>query len=416
MNESRKNTGLKDSDSLEHLSNNTEDYVETEDVSVKKHTKSVDKHVRSLDESNPASIETNVNVKESAKFRKQKLVSDSFDRPHVDRDATIVEDNTDIGTNMSEQGKDVKNLRAVTEAKKSSRASSSPGSKALESYTNSSGPNKSPSYVRKPLPINEPKPVLPKSKHLKVESISPSSSVVVMRASVIEEENSSGESIERKKCSSLSKGHSSSGEAVLRNASDRPSISESIDETSKKPSVQNKKNCPLSPRLTRNRPSTLKLERRERVKRVSAVSATPSTDSSKSSKTFEFVEYDADTRERILQAAIKVEDEFLEFVESLNIKPDPIIEAGNIRDKKKGQLQNGKTFSDTNSLKPPTPITSGLMDEILFLNNLCNLVGQDNLDSLCRMMEEILILRDENNKLREHLQYMEVRKLSYNVS
>ena len=135
-----------------------------------------------------------------SKFAEQKLVSDSFNGPHVDKDMTIVEDNTDIGTNMSEKGKDVDNLRAVKETKKSPRASSSPGliSKAQEPQTTSSCPSKSPSYVRKPLPINEPKPVLPKSKHLKVESIPPSSSVAVMRASVIEEENSSGESIEKK--------------------------------------------------------------------------------------------------------------------------------------------------------------------------------------------------------------------------
>lgn len=39
-------------------------------------------------------------------------------------------------------------------------------------------------------------------------------------------------------------------------------------------------------------------------------------------------------------------------------------------------------------------------------------VGQENLDSLCRMMEEIAILRDHNNKLQDRLQYMEVRETS----
>ena len=170
---------------------------------------------------------------------------------------------------MSEQEKDVENLRVVTppdtkETKKSPMPSSSPGliSKALDSQPNSCGPSRSPSYVRKPLPINEPKPVLPKSKHLKVEPIPPSSSVAVMRASVIEEENSSGESIEKKECSSVTKGNSNTAETVQRNASDRLSKSESIDETRKKTSVPNKKNCPLSPRLVTNRP--INFETREK--------------------------------------------------------------------------------------------------------------------------------------------------------
>merc|ERR1711892_16043 len=258
------------------------------------------------------------------------------------------------------------------------------------SLTNRS-PTRSPSFVRKPLPINEPKPVLPKSKHLKTEAGSSSSSLAIIRASVIEEENSSGESIEKQKCSDGLKRNQSDG---LKNVQDRSSKSESIEEANKKTSVSTRKSCPMSPRLpTRNRPSTLMLDKRERVKRSSAVSATPSTDSSKSSKTFEFIEYDSDTREKILEAAIREEDAFLEFVKSLNIEPDPIIEAGNARDKKKVQLSNGKAYTESKNLKPPTPITS---------------VGQENLDSLCRMMEEILMLRDENNKLQERLQYMEV--------
>ena len=140
---------------------------------------------------------------------------------------------------------------------------------------------------------------------------------------------------------------------------DRYSKSEAVDDVHKKLSLQNKKSCALSPRLSRNRPSTLILDKGERVKRVSAVSATPSTDSSKSSKTFDFVDYDSDTRERILKAALKIEDDFLEFVESLNIKADPIIEAGNARDKKNNQLQNGKIHADNKCLKPPTPINTG---------------------------------------------------------
>ena len=44
--------------------------------------------------------------------------------------------------------------------------------------------------------------------------------------------------------------------------------------------------------------------------------------------------YDPDTRERILAEALRVEDEFLEYIKTLDIKPDPIIEAGKARDKK----------------------------------------------------------------------------------
>ena len=135
---------------------------------------------------------------------------------------------------------------------------------------------------------------------------------------------------------------------------------------------------PLSPRLnSKLRPTTLTLDKREKIKRSSAVSATPSTDSSKSSKTFEFLDYDEETKEKILCDALKEEDEFLEFVATLDIEPpDPIIEAG--KDAAK-------------------PGSDGLITR-----------GQDNLDSLCRMMEEIAILKYENSKLQERLHYVEV--------
>ena len=306
-------------------------------------------------ESGIADSGPNPSAEESAKIIKQKHVCDSFDRPHVDKNVMLVQKDADVVENIREQDKEIMDLRKADP--KSNEAVIKPpvpymdidGSsiqpntggytspallvRPFDSSLTNRSPTRSPSYVRKPLPINEPKPVLPKSKHLKTEAGSSSSSLAIIRASVIEEENSSGESIEKQKCSDGLKRNQSDG---LKNVQDRSSKSESIEEANKKTSVSSRKSCPMSPRLpTRNRPSTLMLDKRERVKRSSAVSATPSTDSSKSSKTFEFIEYDSDTREKILEAAIREEDAFLEFVKSLNIEPDPIIEAGNARDKKK---------------------------------------------------------------------------------
>ena len=68
------------------------------------------------------------------------------------------------------------------------------------------------------------------------------------------------------------------------------------------------------------------LDKKDRFKRSSNVSTTPSTDSSKSSKTFEFIDYDEETKEKVLEAAIREEDAFLEFVAGLKIEVDPIVE------------------------------------------------------------------------------------------
>ena len=40
----------------------------------------------------------------------------------------------------------------------------------------------------------------------------------------------------------------------------------------------------------------------------------------------------------------------------------------------------------------------------------CIAVGQDNLDSLCRMMEEIAVLKEHNSKLQERLDCLELEQ------
>ena len=70
------------------------------------------------------------------------------------------------------------------------------------------------------------------------------------------------------------------------------------------------------------------IDKKDRLKRSSNVSTTPSTDSSKSSKTFEFLDYDEETKEKVLEEAIKEEDSFLEFVKTLKIEVDPIVDTG----------------------------------------------------------------------------------------
>ena len=223
------------------------------------------------------------------------------------------------------------------------------------------GASKSPGYVRKPMPINEPKPVLPRSKQINVEE---------------EEEDV------KQPGARLANSRTEVRAKLVRKFSHNDQ-SQSQDNKSQKTKeeIKNRKmssSSPLSPRLnSKLRPTTLTLDKREKIKRSSAVSATPSTDSSKSSKTFEFLDYDEETKEKILCDALKEEDEFLEFVATLDIEPpDPIIEAG--KDAAK-------------------PGSDGLITR-----------GQDNLDSLCRMMEEIAILKYENSKLQERLHYVEV--------
>ena len=46
----------------------------------------------------------------------------------------------------------------------------------------------------------------------------------------------------------------------------------------------------------------------------------------------------------------------------------------------------------------------------------CIAVGQDNLDSLCRMMEEIAVLKDENNKLTERLHGIQPLQPQYDAA
>ena len=216
--------------------------------------------------------------------------------------------------------------------------------------------SKSPGYVRKPMPINEPKPVLPRSKQINVEEEEPAGRLANSRTEV-------------------------RAKVVRKFSHNDQSQSQDNKSQKTKEEIKNRKmssSSPLSPRLnSKLRPTTLTLDKREKIKRSSAVSATPSTDSSKSSKTFEFLDYDEETKEKILCDALKEEDEFLEFVATLDIEPpDPIIEAG--KDAAK-------------------PGSEGLVTR-----------GQDNLDSLCRMMEEIALLKYENSKLQERLHYVEV--------
>ena len=156
-------------------------------------------------------------------------------------------------------------------------------------------PARSPTYVRKPMPINERPPVLPKSKQLNMETES-------------------------------KPGSSRSGPAVSPNKENATPVNSVVKEPSVevlkqaedffsspiKAAKSVKKISPLSPKLNmhkRKRPSTLLLERKE--KRSSLLSATPSSDSSKSSKTFD---YDDETKERILSNAIREEESFLEYI------------------------------------------------------------------------------------------------------
>ena len=248
-------------------------------------------------------------------------------------------------------------------------------------------PNKSPGYVRKPMPINEPKPILPKSKQINLDPTSSTtkstSSNVVLRNFSEENNNAETRRILQRKLSSHEE-HVSISNNNKDSCSNREGNKTKITEDMR---LKKCSTSPLSPRLrSKIRPSTLMLDKREKFKRSSAVSATPSSDSSKSSKTFEFIDYDEETKEKILQDALKEEEEFLEFVQTLDIEPpDPIIEAG-----KEGNCnEKSRHPSDSRSYLPGSR-------------------GQENLDSLCRMMEEIAHLKDQNNKLNERLHYMEV--------
>ena len=264
-----------------------------------------------------------------------------------------------------------------------------PGSNTLSPLKASKSPSKSPGYFRKPMPINEPKPILPPSKQINLGVPTSSSSqptsvaarsrqlVENFRKSVEENSNSLVESKRR----------------LMRRISQEDPVIHQEREIVKTNQEENKimkksSTSPMSPRTKSTvRPSTLVLEKREKYKRCSAVSATPSSDSSKSSKTFEFIDYDEETKERILREALKEEEEFLEFVKTLDIEPpDPIIEAGKEAPKSRGHSE--------------APVASG--------SYLPGSKGQENLDSLCRMMEEIAALKDQNNKLTERLHYMEV--------
>ena len=263
---------------------------------------------------------------------------------------------------------------------------------AEDTVTAKQSPNKSPGYVRKPMPINEPKPILPKSKQINLDQTSPttksSSSNVVLRNSSEENNNVETRRIVQRKLSSHE-------EQVTNNNNNKDICSNREGNKTKITEDMRLKKCstsPLSPRIrSKIRPSTLMLDKREKFKRSSAVSATPSSDSSKSSKTFEFIDYDEETKEKILQDALKEEEEFLEFVQTLDIEPpDPIIEAG----RETNCNEKSRHPSDSRSYLPGSR-------------------GKENLDSLCRMMEEIAHLKDQNNKLNERLHYIEVSENIY---
>ena len=265
-------------------------------------------------------------------------------------------------------------------------------------------PSKSPNYVRKPMPINEPKPILPKSKQLDIEQALPEkieTHPIQNRRRHLDKENKS-------KLDAKLPGKSNQDIIEMKE------INETVTDSAK---IRSKSPSPLSPNPhTKSRPSTLMLDKREKFKRWSggkrvlspqghvltdsaSMEATPSTDSSKSSKTFEFIDYDEETKAKILEDALKVEEEFLEFVKTLDIEPpDPIIEAGkeeSVNNKRRNrsssnsQHRSGSYTRENRSLLPGSR-------------------GQENLDSLCRMMEEIAVLKDQNIKLTEKLHYMEV--------
>ena len=269
---------------------------------------------------------------------KQKLVSDKSHELHM----TQEEIQQSKHQNVSSQTKVTRTLSPLTSEEGMTSKNSQEQTphkahyKKIDLSPSKGSPSRSPSYVRKPLPINEPKPILPKSKQLKMESGS-FSPLPIIRASVIEEGNYDGETVAKIKAPNELMRKNSKAEDSCKNINIVPKLDDEYKEHCNNHHALSKKASPLSPKLTeRNRPSTLTLEKKERVKRSSAVSATPSTDSSKSSKMSELDPkyYDPDTRERILAEALRVEDEFLEYIKTLDIKPDPIIEAGKARDKK----------------------------------------------------------------------------------
>ena len=223
---------------------------------------------------------------------------------------------------------------------------------ASDSGTGTPGPSKSP--ARKPMPINEPKPILPKSKQLDLSAVAVTKKKIVTHEGNNQIEKKRNERVRQKENMERTKKDKNDSEDMVKRSS-----------------------SPMSPSLkSKNRPSTLVLDKREKFKRCSALSVTPSTDSNKSSKTFEFLEYDEETKEKILEKALKEEEGFLEFVKTLDLEPpDPIIEA-------------------TNKKKTPSRIQESR--------------GQENLESLCRLMEEISVLKDQNTRLTERLNYMEV--------
>ena len=230
---------------------------------------------------------------------------------------------------------------------------------ATDSGTGTPGSSKSP--VRKPMPINEPKPILPKSKQIDL-----CNSVTKEKICTNEDQKQ----IEKRRNTRV---------ANMENI--KWEVDKSETEESR---ILKRSSSPLSPSLkSKTRPSTLILDKREKFKRCSALSVTPSTDSNKSSKTFEIIDYDEETKEKILQEALIVEEEFLEFVKTLDIEPpDPIIEAGK-------ELTNNSEKHKALRVQESR--------------------GQENLESLCRLMEEIAVLKDQNIKLTERLNYMEVR-------
>ena len=141
----------------------------------------------------------------------------------------------------------------------------------------------------------------------------------------------------------------------------------------------------------------------------SSASCSPSPSSATKKKTFDFSMIDTTGDSNNLSAALQVEQEFLDFMFSL---PQIQKEASN---KEKGEMI---TKQETKQQKPSIPQLQETPSSPKLtrhksptrtnqLPGNASLVGLEHLDNLCRMMEQLGDLKEQNCRLQRRVQYLE---------
>ena len=174
--------------------------------------------------------------------------------------------------------------------------------------------------------------------------------------------------------------------------------------------MESRKSLDYSPFNVQDATSTKHLEKTQFQEFNSDASVSPSPDPDSFIKTFDFSSVDGITDVPDLSAALQTEREFIDFMFSLPQIQKEAIEKGHGHEVQQQPIQYQTEEEEHQQTDDCTHVQQNdkkISGRISGVGPVTTRVGLDHLDNLCRMMEQLTDLKEQNSRLQRRVQYLE---------